>query len=126
MSVCKSEVTELASLYGIDSKMIRKIKEFPSYDDQVFLIDIKPEYCTQNVFPIIIKCVLLRDIHRVDLWIELANHLLKNGISTPKPILLLKPYAAHHPYIHTIKQPNTIYVYTIQHTPSFLKHLGSC
>eukprot|EP01083_Nonionella_stella_P110729 324229_1 len=86
MSVCKSEVTELASLYGIDSKMIRKIKEFPSYDDQVFLIDIKPEYCTQNVFPIIIKCVLLRDIHRVDLWIELANHLLKNAhhpLSTP-------------------------------------------
>lgn len=136
----KQYIRKLASYYGIQSFMINQIHEFESYDDQVFHVDIKNRYSDETIFPVIIKCTILRELNRIDLWIKLAKHMLKHNLPTPKPVLLLKKYATKHPYIYLMKDPNdddkTIRVHCIQfingnlannikHTPIFLRHLGS-
>ena len=137
----QQHVIKLASYYGIKESMINAIQEFKSYDDQVFHVDIKSEYCTEK-YPsgIILKGTILRDFNRVDLWIKLANHLLKHKIPTPKPIPLLPQYQKDDEYIYTMRQPNDetklIKIYCtqyikgklaniIKHTPIFLEHLGN-
>ena len=136
----EQHIRKLASCYGIESYMINKIHEFESYDDQVFHVDIKKQFSDQNIFSVIIKCTIVREFNRIDLWIKLANHLLRHNLPTPKPILLLKKYATKHPYIYSMKDPNddskiinvhcTQYVNgklanNVKHTPIFLRHLGS-
>ena len=140
-NVSQQHVIKLASYYGIKEFMINGIHEFESYDDKVFHVDIKSEYSTEK-YPsgVILKCTILRDFNRVDLWIKLANHLLKHNIPTPKPIPLLSEYKKDHNYIYKMIQPNdetklikvhcTQYVKgklanTIKHTPIFLQHLGN-
>eukprot|EP01084_Bolivina_argentea_P052734 96851_1 len=136
----KHNVAQLASYYGIQIHMIHAINELSSYDDQVFHVDVKPEYCTQNIFSVILKCSMLCDLNRIDLWIKLANHLIKHNMPTAKPILLLKQYVTDHECIYTIKPSKNndkpIYIHcakyikgrlanTIKHTPIFLNHLGN-
>ena len=106
----KEDVIKIASVYGIESFMIDEIHSFPSYDDQVFHIDVKHKYINhnKNIFPIIMKCSILRSFHRIDLWIKLGNHLINNNIPTPRPILLLNEYRNKviiiiHIFIYIIK-----------------------
>eukprot|EP01083_Nonionella_stella_P113130 333379_1 len=131
-TVSCADAADIASQYlKLDHTMIQGIKKFPACSDQVFHVDIKPQYCSENIFPIIIKCTIQHDIHRVDLWIELAKHLIKNGISTPQPIPLLNQDGMHpyiikhrHNYCFCYQYMPGIPIDTVEHTPSFLKHLG--
>ena len=128
-----SDAITFAAYYGIEPSHVQYVHELPSYDDQVFHIDIKPEFHTKSV---IMKCAKINDFHRVDMTIKLALHLLKHSLPTPRPIPLVKQYAADHPYIFVVKSNgNNIKIHCteyidgvladkIKHSPKFLDHLG--